>query len=335
MIKTFLATLQPMLTLFLCIAIGYILHKRKLLPENAGKVMAKLENWVFCPALSFTTMARFCTVNTLSSHAVNITFSIILCSISMAIAIPCSKLFVKEKVYERGVYQYALAFGNIGYMGDPIVLSIFGDVGLSYYKMFTLPLSIAIYTWGISVLVPHDQKSGNSFKNLLNPPMIASFLGIFVGLVGLGGVGGFMDTKLPFLMNTLDSLKTSMGPVAMLLAGFTIASYDLKTMLKKKKVYVATFLRLIVLPITLISLLFIVKLLASALFSLQISNNVLFLSFIATAVPLGLNTVVFPEAYGGNPETGAAMATISHTLCIITIPILFAIMTALFGAPTF
>ena len=49
------------------------------------------------------------------------------------------------------------------------------------------------------------------------------------------------------------------------------------------------------------------------------------------AMPLGLNTVVFPEAYGGNPETGASMALISHTLCIVSIPLMYALMTLLFG----
>ena len=59
----------------------------------------------------------------------------------------------------------------------------------------------------------------------------------------------------------------------------------------------------------------------------------LFLTFFATAPALGLNTVIFPEAYGGNPETGASMAMISHTLCVITIPLLYALMVALFGTP--
>ena len=66
---------------------------------------------------------------------------------------------------------------------------------------------------------------------------------------------------------------------------------------------------------------------------MQIGNDVLFLAFFATATPLGLNTVVFPEAYGGNPETGASMAMISHTLCVISIPLMYALMVAVFGVP--
>ena len=69
MLETFLATLTPMLTLFICIAVGFIVKKAGLLPDNAGKVMAKLETWVFCPALSFSTMAKFCTMESLGTHA--------------------------------------------------------------------------------------------------------------------------------------------------------------------------------------------------------------------------------------------------------------------------
>lgn len=50
------------------------------------------------------------------------------------------------------------------------------------------------------------------------------------------------------------------------------------------------------------------------------------LKLCATAMPLGLNTVVFPAAYGGDTTPGASMALISHLMSIITIPIMFAVL---------
>ena len=324
---TFLATLTPMLTLFFCIAVGFVLSKAKLLPETASKTMAKMENWIFCPALSFMTMLRYCTVDSLSTHGTNIIMCAISVAIAMVIAIPLAKLFVKEDCPERGVYSYALAFANSGYIGDPVVLALFGEEVLAYYKLFCLPLSIVIYTWGISVLTPKTAEKGANFKRLLNAPTIAMFVGVVVGLSGLGGY-------LPkFLTSALDSLKACMGPVAMLLAGVTIARFDFMGMLKKKKVYIATALRLIFIPTVLIAALYGVKTLANTLFHISLGNDVLFLCFFSTAAPLGLNTIVFPEAYGGNPETGASMALISHTLCIISIPFMYALMVAIFGTP--
>jgi predicted permease len=240
-------------------------------------------------------------------------------------AIPLARLFVRQKGTERGIYTYALAFANGGYVGDPVVQSLFGDEVLSYYKIFYLPLNIMIYTWGIKQLVPSREEKRGFFKQILNAPTVAMLLGIFVGLTGIG-------KYIPdFAVNALDSLKVCMGPVAMLLAGFTIANYNVLGMLKKGKIYMAALLRLFVLPMIIVFVIFGVKEAVNHILGTDINNSVLFLAFFSTASALGLNTVVFPEAYGGNPETGAGMALISHTLCVISIPIMYTVMVALFG----
>ena len=129
--QTFLIMLNPMLTMFLCIAIGYVLRQTRILPQDSGKVIAKLVTWVFAPALSFSTMAKNFTVESLSTHAMNIGFSCFTIAVSMGIAILLSYLFVKTPSPERGIYQYALAFANFGYMADPIILGMFGDEAVS------------------------------------------------------------------------------------------------------------------------------------------------------------------------------------------------------------
>ncbi len=326
MIETINATLAPMAMLFFCIALGFVIGKTKILPDNSGKVMAKLENWVFCPALSFYTMSTFLTLDTISIHGTNMLFACLTVGICVAIAIPLSCVFVKDKSYERNVYRYGLAIANIGYMGDPIVQAMFGSEALAYYKMFCLPFNIVIYVWGITILVPKDKQSGNPFMNIINPPTIALFVGVIFGLMGL-------TQYIPaFMSQAIVSMKDCMGPVAMLLAGFTIANYDFLAMLKKKKVYLATAVRLLALPLVITAVVFGVKELVNLVFSLSIGNTVMFFVLFATATPLGMNTIVFPEAYGGDPETGASMAMISHTLCIITIPVMYALATAVFGS---
>ena len=325
--ETLLATLTPMLTLFICIALGFGATKAKLLPENASKTMAKLETWIFVPALNITTMMNYCTVDSLDTHGTNIILATICVCISLSIAIPLAHIFVKNGGAELGIYSYALAFANSGYMGDPIVLSLFGEEVLAYYKLYCLPLTILIYTWGASVLTPSSENKGNPLKKLINPPTVAIFIGIAMGLLGVG------EYIPAFATSALNSLKGCMGPVAMLLAGVTVAKYDLTEMLKNKKVYILTALRLIVLPSVLVGAIFGIKTLANLMFGLSIGNDVLFLCFFSTGAALGLNTIIFPEAYGGNPKTGASMAMISNSLCVITIPIMYALMTAIFGVP--
>ena len=339
MLNTFLATLKPMLMLFLCIAVGFVARKAKLLPENAGKVMAKMETWIFCPALGFITMAKSFTVAKIQAHATNLLLSCLGVAVSLSLAILLARFFAKRGSEEHGVYKYALTVGNGGYVGDPLVLALFASVGLGFYKTFYLPLNILIYTWGISVLVPNGQNKGNIFKKLLNAPTVGLLIGMVVGITGLGSlivpIEAGTDIDSNFFEATLNTLKSCMGPVAMLLCGFTVAGYPMKEMLTQKKVYIASILRLFVLPAIIIAVLFGVKTLVNLAFHTEIDNSVLFLAFFAYATPLGLNTIVYPEAFGGNPKTGASMALISHTLCVLSIPLMFALMTTIFGKPIF
>ena len=323
MLTTFIATLNPMLMLFLCMAAGYAVCRAGIMPKDSASVLSKLETYVFCPALSFATMSRYCTLESLGTHGINVLLATVAISLAIGIAIPLSGLFVKGGAV-RGVYKYALAFGNFGYLGDPIVQALFGDAMLSYYKMFTLPLSVLVYSWGIAVLVPKGEGRG-ILKQIFNFPLIALLLGIVFGITGLGN-------HIPvFVSDTLDALKSCMGPVAMLIAGFTVANYGIIGMLKNKKVYIATALRLFVLPAVLVAVVFGVKELIALISGTDIDNNVVFLTFFAFAAPLGLNTVVFPAAYGEDSSTGASMAMISHTLCVVSIPLLYALMTLIFG----
>ncbi len=323
--QTFLATLNPMLMLFICIAIGFVLKATGILSDEAGKTIAKLETWVFCPALSFITMAKYCTVKSLSTHSTNVIFACFVVALSLIIAIPLAKAFTKKNREERGIYEYALAVANFGYMGDSVVLSMFGSEVLSFYKLFTLPGTIIIYLWGIGRLVPKNEGKRNAIKRLLNAPMVAMILGMVVGITGLGN-------RLPiFVESTFNILSACMGPMAMLLAGFTIARFNVFKMIKDKKVYIATLFRLIVIPIVTVSALFFIKELAGLIFNTSFDNTVLYLTFFYVSTPFGLNTIVFPEAYGGSPKTGASMALISHVFCIVTIPLLYTLMKIVFN----
>ena len=54
---------------------------------------------------------------------------------------------------------------------------------------------------------------------------------------------------------------------------------------------------------------------------------ILTLALVAYATLLGLNTVVFPAAYGADTSTGAGMALISHVLSVVTFPLMYALLT--------
>lgn len=105
----------------------------------------------------------------------------------------------------------------------------------------------------------------------------------------------------------------------MVLAGVVIGGYKFKDLISDKKVYAVSFLRLIVIP----------ALMMFVLMLLGTDPEIMTLALICYATPLGLNTIVYPAAYGGDTKTGASMAMISHTLSVITLPIMYLLFIVL------
>ena len=331
MITTFLATLNPMLTLFFCIVVGFILSKTKILAASASNVMAKLEVCAFCPALSFYAMANYFTIDNMGKYATNLVIAVLVVCLVVPLACLLARFFVRQNVYERNVYKYALAISNMGYVGDPLVDAILCGQGLAFYKMYCLPMNIVIYTWGVGILVPSDKKQKKSqLLNLVNAPTIAMLLGALVGVLGISNFVLGSSSSPTFFGSALSALKACVGPVAMLIAGATVAKYPIKPMLTNIKVYIATIARLIILPAITVAFVFGLMVIARLAFNMYIDNIVLHIVYFCAGCPLGLNTVVFPEAYGGDPSTGSSMAMVSHSLCVIVIPVMYALICLLF-----
>lgn len=308
-----------MLMMFALMLVGFILKKKNILPDNSGTVMSRLETYVFSPALAFVTQIANCTVENFNKYSVFMLYSLLLGLLAIGVAYPLSYLFIRrakgdsEKEALQKIYRYAMTFGNFGFMGNFLVLGVWGSEMLFKYTMFTFPISVLCYGWGIPLLIPKDGRGIKAtLKSIFNPPMLGMVSGAILGLLG---VGKYMPD---FFSKALDSAADCMGPVAMILAGFVIGGFEMKALINDKKVYVATFLRLIVIP-TAITLL--MKLVGAPL------ECTLF-ALICFATPLGLNTVVYPAAFGTDTKPGASMAMISHTLSVITIPLMYLIFIA-------
>ncbi len=304
--QVFSSTVNQMMVLFIFMALGYFLNKAKLLPPNASVTISRLETNVLVPCLVFNTFYKYCTVQNISQKWTYIVYGIAIMAVSIAIGVILSRIFAKED-YLRKIYNYSFAVANFSFMGNAVVLGIFGESVLFDYMIFTLPLCLYVYSYGTASLIPKKENSKFSFKVFLNPICISMFLGTVIGLIGI---------PLPsFLTTAISSAGACMSPLAMVLTGLVVADFSIKTLAKIKKVYIASVLRLIVLPLLFVGVL---KL-------LNTDPTITMLTLCATAMPLGLNTVVFPAAYGGDTTPGASMALISHLMSIITIPLMFAL----------
>ncbi|MBR2916824.1 MAG: AEC family transporter, partial [Clostridia bacterium] len=262
-----------------------------------------------------------CTPKTFAENAPLILYGAVIVVIAVLASYPISCLFIRKaganaEKYQRNIYKYAMTFGNYGFMGNFIILGIWGDEMFFKYMMFCLIPGIICNSWGLYALIPKDKNQGawaNIKKGLTAPPMICLAIGIIIGLLN---ARKYMPD---FLLSVFSGAGQCQGPVAMVLAGFVIGGYNLKKIIANNKAYFATFLRLIVIPAVLMV----------ALHFMGVSKELMTIALIFIATPIGLNTIVFPAAYGGDTETGAAMVTISHTLSVITIPAMYLLFITL------
>ena len=109
-----------------------------------------------------------------------------------------------------------------------------------------------------------------------------------------------------------------MSPLAMLITGMVIAKADMKAVLKSKDVYIATVLRLLVFPLLFIGLYFLI--------GIKLPTAYLVSAVCSLSMPLGLNTIVIPSAYGKDTTVPSGMALVSHVLSILTIPFIFSLI---------
>ena len=305
--SVFISTLNQTAVLISFILIGFVLKKKKKLPDNTSVVLARLENMLFVPALVMGTFIEKFTLSEIGRFGKLFGISFIMIGIMMPVAVLLSKLLTKDK-YEQNIFTYGLAFSNFGFVGNAVVQAVFPEIFLEY-MIFVLPLWIMIYLWGVPVLLIGGSGDKQVLKDRLKAFVNPMFIGMLIGM--LIGLSGFSVPK--WLLSVVTVSGSCMSPIAMILTGVTVAEISLKKTFTSGKIYTASILRLLVIPGLFIAVSKVVPM----------ERAVYACGLCALAMPLGMNTVVVPGAYGKDTSLAAGMAVVSHLLGCITIPLIF------------
>lgn len=312
----------------LYMAIGFIIAKLKIIPKEASKILSKLENSVFLPALVLYTFLANFTISALKESWLPLLVSLAVEIVVIPIALFIAKRATRDEFIQR-MYTYGLCFSNFGFMGNAVVSAIFPEI-YQYYIIFTLPLWTIIYVWGVPGLLIEKgdaqpnasaSKISSKLKSFINPMFIALIIGAVIGVSGLGEIMLKADGgKGIFITQVIKVLGDCMSPIAMIMTGITFAFIDFKSVLKTASIYVVTFVRLLAFPLVFGGIALLVK-----TYIVDIPFAVYASLICSLSMPLGLNTVVIPAAYGKDTSIPAGMALISHLISIATIPLIMLI----------
>lgn len=305
--EIFTSVLSQIAVLFSFILIGFVLRKKQFIPKESSVVFSKLENMIFMPAVVINTFWTNCTVENISEKWIYIVYSSALLVFCIITAFIVSR-FLGKTPYLKKIYRYSIAVSNFGFVGTAMVSGIYGgdSIELFDYLMFTLPLNLFTYSLGIAWLIPNNEKTF-SLKSFVNPIFISLFVGAALGL--------FAVPRPQIISSIISGSADCMSPIAMILTGFVIGGYRLALLLNQWRTYVVAAIRLVLLPSFFVIML--------KLFNTP--TEIVVATLCANAMPLGLNTVIIPSAYGENPDTGASLALVSQLTAVITIPVLFLI----------
>lgn len=303
MFESFEIIFSQIVILFAFIGIGYVLKKFGKLPNGFNKGISNLLVYILVPFLVFDSLSQNFNLTVLSEKKDIILISIVIMLSFFIVAFIFSRILTKEK-NTRDVYMYSFSFPNYGYFGNPLILSIFGELMLFDYIIFNIPFMILTLTLGLYIL---DPKKTISFKKLIDPIILSLILGMIVGALNI---------KLPEQITTIVSMGADcMAPMAMILTGVVFACNDLKNMLSNYKIYIACIIKMLIIPLIVV---FIMS-------RFEIPENISNLIIPTLTLPAGLNGIIFPEANGGDSKTGAQVCLISTVTCLIAYPLVYSI----------
>ena len=294
--------LEQLLILYVFLFLGWFFGKRH--PEQTSHtgILSFLLVNLLLPCKVFNTFAQNFTVDYITNNRQTIFVSVSILLILAILSKFIAPLLTKD-AYLKKVYRYSLTISNYAYMGYALMESLFGAQGLTDLILFCSPFAMYTYTFGYTMLTG----KGTSLKRIFNPLTCSILLGIVFGL---------LQIPLPKLVTSvLSSSSACVGPISMLLTGFSLSIFALKEIVSDKMTYVVVLFRLAIIPL-------IVFTLCKTLGFTELLRPAVFMA----CMPCGLNTIIFPRLIGEDFTTGARLAFLSHLFSCATIPIWISIL---------
>jgi hypothetical protein len=310
----FMTVLINIFTLLLLGAPGYVLRKVKFFGEKDVKPFVILLIYVtqsFMIIMSF--QERSYSPDILGGMAAVFIFSLVIHIVALFAA---GFIFDKFKISKdkKGVYTFASAFSNCGYMGIPVINSLFRQSAdkaemLIYVAVYVMVFNIVNWTAGIYII--SRNKKYISLKNaFINPTTIS--LAVALPLF-------FLNIKIADISPELNSSMKMLGemttPVAMIIIGIKLAEMPIGQVFNSPLVYFTSFIKLIGAPLLMYGMLYIFGFVG-------ISKVAFIVLMIITAMPTATITVANAERFGGDSLCAAKTMLCSTLLSMFTIPLI-------------
>lgn len=308
---SFLDTLGQMGVLFILVIIGFICHKLKIMNDTFDRSLSVLIINVTAPCIILSSVmgdtlpGREEILPVLLLGTCTLVFMLIMATI-------CAKLL---RSGQEGIYRFMFAFGNINFIGLPVVTSLFGTYAIFYVSVLTIPFNFFIFLLGqifISSCRPDNdntkRKISLNWRMVLSPALSSTY--IVIALV-------FFQIHTPKLVGEAIHLVGYMTiPASLLVIGSTLANIKILEMCGNWRIYVMSLLKLLGIPV-----------LIWAIYSIcPVDHRYTDVLVVLSAMPVASYGTMICLKEGIDPKTMSQGTFMSTLLSIITIPVLALIL---------
>jgi predicted permease len=219
--------------------------------------------------------------------------------------------FLTSSTDSQGVVGFALMFGNVGFMGYPVVDAIFGHEAVFYAAVLNVVNTFAVFTIGTILVNGQSDNSHNRFnrKVLYSTPMLSAYLTMAIVALQVDNIPGCVSMPLTMLGNITV-------PAALLIVGSSMSQLSLRDMLGNRLVYVTTLFRLVLLPVAV----YYITLL------LGFSDFVVNINTIVVAMPVATYGTILCLKYRRDTSFITAVTFVTTLLSMLTIPALVVLL---------
>lgn len=289
----------------LLMAIGFIAAKTNVFTKQSLNDLSRLIVKVILPALIFSIVAQGVTVEEFMISG-RFAMGTLLCfSLLIPTGFALSKLSgLKDKT--ANVFVALSTFGNMGFMGIPLILEIFKEpiaqVCISVYTLVDMAL---LWTLGVYLCSRHEQNSNllSALRNMINPTTIA-LLSAFAVM--------FLRISVPdLLMNTISGIGDTSKYLTLMYLGGSLAYVSVHNTIKKPSIFVLTVVKMLIMPVIVYFLL--------GFFLPQVPRMILTL---IVGLPSMTTVVMLASSYNSDYEFATEIIFVTTLASIITLPLI-------------
>lgn len=318
--------LEQMAKLFILLCLGIGLAKGGILDPHTKQKLTKLLLYVTTPLMmidAFYDRMQMLESQPNDGSTVSVgmlfAYSFLFYGLLIALAV-LTVITMRTPREDRRLYLFMTVFGNVGFMGFPIIEAVYGKEGLFYAAILNSVFNIFVYTFGVVLMGGIPETDGTrSFlgtlrgipwrKLLLTPAVIGTAAGILIFALRI---------PLPSVIaDTCDTLGGLTSPLAMLVVGANLSGMRLREVISSRRMNLYVLIRQFLLP-------FVFWLIIKPIVGHPVlAPSLLLLS----CMPVANTTALFATEYHGN-EKLASQGIFLTTLCsLISFPLLIWICT--------